>query len=435
MRSRIFKTVVIALMAFVAAGNVGFAQDVTAKPVNKSTDSVVQPVVVSTDVVADPVVTVAPVKVALKQVKVQLSKIKTDLKGLNVATNAQVSVALNNLSTDINADLKDLGPQINLAFKDGADVNINNSGSSNEYADLVKNYSKTYPVDANDGLSISNRYGKVIVTTWARSEIKVDVQIKVGASDQDVAQKLLDNVTISDSKDGNNVSFSTNIGDLKSSWTSIFSGNTGNHHIEINYTVYMPAKNDLTIDNRYGPIEIPDMDSKVTINSAYGSFKGGALNKESSIRVKYGNADIESVDNCAIDVGYGNLNVGSANKIAANISYSGIKIGRLHESGAINIKYGGGVQLDNVERSVNDLAINASYTNVNIGLASDENANFAVQTHYGDFNYDGHDVTITEKTPDDGHPHFTKNYKGYLGKSGSDKNISINASYGNVKFQ
>jgi hypothetical protein len=46
-------------------------------------------------------------------------------------------------------------------------------------------------------------------------------------------------------------------------------------------------------------------------------------------------------------------------------------------------------------------------------------------------------VTVTEKSPDDsdGHPHFTKSYKGYLGKGGSDKTIAINCNYGNVKFQ
>jgi len=242
-------------------------------------------------------------------------------------------------------------------------------------------------------------------------------------------------VTISDNKDGNNINFSTNIGEVKDSWFSIFHSD-GNHNMEINYTVYMPAKNDLSIDDRYGAIVIPNMDAKVTINSGYGSFKGGILSKESVIRVKYGNADIESVSNCAIEVGYGNLNLGSADKIAANISYSGIKIGRLHESGAINIKYGGGVDIDNVDKSVRTLAINASYTNVNLGLANDANSNFAVVTHYGEFNYDGHDVTITEKTPDDnGHPHFTKSYKGYLGKNGSDKNIVVNSSYGNVRFQ
>lgn len=430
MRSKIFKPAIVTLMAFLAFGNCSFAQEET----SKSAD-LVSKTTVSADDVVDPVVTIDPLKVNLKQVKVKLHKLKVDLKELNASTNVQVNLALDNLTTDINADIKNIAPQINLAFKEGADINMNSNDDKDDDVNLVKNYSKTYSVDGNDALVISNRYGKVVVTTWARNEIKVDVQIKVGAGSQDAAQKLLDNVTINDGKEGNKVNFSTNIGDVKSSWYSMFTGGD-NHKIEINYTVYMPLKNDLTIDNRYGAIEIPDMDSKVTINSAYGSFKGGALSKESSIRVKYGNADIASVDNCAIDVGYGNLNIRSANRLAANISYSGIKVGRLHESGAINIKYGGGVQLENVERSVNQLAINASYTNVNIGLASDENANFAVETHYGDFNYDGHDVTITEKTPDDqGHPHFTKSYKGYLGKNSSDKNIIINASYGNVRFQ
>jgi hypothetical protein len=430
MRSKIFKSVIILFMAFGAISNICFAQQSNAS----STDSITK-TATSTAVTVDPMVSIDPVKVDLKQVKVKLSKLNVDLKELNASTNARVNVALNNLTADLNADLKDIGPQINMAFKDGADISINSDDKEDDDVNLVKNYSKTYSVDGNDALSVSNKYGKVIVNTWARNEIKVDVQIKIGAGSQDVAQKLLDNVTISDSKNGNNINFSTTIGEVKDSWFSMFHGD-GNHSMEINYTVYMPAKNDLTIDDRYGAIVVPNMDAKVTINSGYGSFKGGILSKESDIRVKYGNADIESVNTCAIDVGYGNLNLGSANKIDANISYSGVKIGRLRESGAINIKYGGGVDVANVDKSVRNLAVNASYTNVNLGLSNDENANFAIVTRYGDFNFDGHDVTISEKTPDDdGRPHFTKSYKGYLGKSGSDKNITVNVSYGNVKFQ
>ena len=419
MKSRIFnKSAIVAMMALMATGNTVFAQNISttvATPV-----PAVQPVVSSEVVVVPKITITSPVQVSISPVKVDLSQLKADMKELNV---------------NIAANVKDIAPQISMLFKEGAEINTNESSSND--VNLVKNYSKVYPVDANDEVSIENKYGKVIVNTWARNEVKVDVEIKVGADDNDAAQKALDNVSISDSKEGDKVSFVTNIGETKSSWMSIFSGNNGNHHIEINYTVYMPAKNDLTIDNRYGPIQIPSMDGKITINSAYGSFNGGVLPNESAIRVKYGSAEIESVGNCAIDLSYGSLHVGSANKIAANVSYSGVKIGKLHEQGAINIRYGDGVLISDMDKGVQSLAINASYTNINIGLSGDENANFAVVTHYGDFNYDGHAVTITEKSPDDNdhHPHFTKSYKGYLGKGGSDRTIDINSNYGTVKFQ
>jgi len=169
MRSKIFNPAILAFMALMAISNISFAQDETIT----STDSVSQSVT-SGEIAVSPVVTIDPVTVNLNQVKVKLRKIKVDLKGLNATTNTQVTVALNNLTADLNADLKEIAPQINLAFKEGTE----NSSYDNKDDDvnLVKNYSKTYSVDGNDALSINNKYGKVVVNTWARNEVKVDVQ-------------------------------------------------------------------------------------------------------------------------------------------------------------------------------------------------------------------------------------------------------------------
>jgi len=198
----------------------------------------------------------------------------------------------------------------------------------------------------------------------------------------------------------------------------------------------MPAKNELVLDNRYGAIVLPDLSGKVTINSAYGSLKARSLSNESTLRVKYGNASIDNLDNCTIQLSYGELTIGTVNELTADVSYSPIKIGKLNSAGTINLRYGGGLKIGDLSRAVKNLAINASYSNIDIGLSGDEAADFAIVTHYGDFNYGEHPVTITDKTPDDNargfHP--TKSYQGYIGKANSGKNITINTSYGNVKF-
>lgn len=439
MKLKVFKPAIAVCIVILIAATTSFAQDVVVEPVEPNAP--VTEAVISTDVTVDPVniqeplISVHPLAMIVKvnnvKLKAKLNRLKADLKDLTVSANVQMKVAVKNLS----ADVKETAPQIDMAFKDGDNISYNDDVQDGN--DLVKNYSKTYPIDGNDKVVIDNRYGNVVVTTWPRNEIKVDVQIKAGAGNSDNAQKVLDNVSISDAKDGNTVSFKTNINEIKSSWMSIFNGNKGNHHIEINYTVYMPAKNELVIDDRYGAIVLPDMDGRITINSAYGSFKAGLLPNESAIRVKYGSADIAGVGTSAIEVSYGSLNLGTASRLAANISYSGIRIGKLRETGSISIKYGDGVDIKDIDRNMKDLAINASYTNVNIGLNGDENADIAVTVHYGDFNYNNNSVTVTEKSPGDNDrgPHLTKSYKGYLGKgNNSGKNIAINSSYGNVKF-
>jgi len=448
MKLKIFKPAVAVCIVFLAAGNTSFAQDIMARPV-APTDSVAAPVI-STDVTVAPTVdVVAPVTTTVNvnddvqpvttttlrsdnvRLKTDLHKLKTDIKNVSVNANMQLKVAMKNLS----ADLKEVAPQINMAFKESDDATYNDNiqdGNS-----LTKNYTKTYSVDGNDQVVLDNRYGNITVNTWARNEVKVDVQIRVSAADNDAAQKLLDNVNISDSKDGNTVAFKTNINEMKNSWMSILKGTGGNHQLEINYIVYMPSRNELVISNRYGGIVLPNLDGKVTVSSAYGNLAAKTLSNESIIQLKYGNANIEAVGKCSIELSYGSLNLGSANNLSANLSYSGIKVGKLRETGSINVRYGDGVQIGDLDRNMRSLSINASYSGVDLGLSGDENADFAVTVHYGDFNYGDHNVTITGKTPGDNDKgvHMTKSFKGYIGKGGSGgRTIAINDSYGSVKF-
>lgn len=447
MKLKIFKPVVAICLTFLVAGNMGFAQSVTSRSVAPA-DSVVAPVISTNVNVAPTVDVVAPVTTVNVDVnddvqpvtttnstnlrlKTGLHKLKADIKNVSVNANVQLKVAMKNLS----ADLKEVAPQINMAFKESDDdIYSDNIQDGNS---LTKNYTKTYPVDGNDQVVLDNRYGNIVVNTWARNEVKVDVQIRVSAGNNEAAQKMLDNVSISDSKDGNTVAFKTNINAVKNSWMSLFKGNGGDHQLQIDYIVYMPSRNELTVSNRYGGIVLPNLEGKVTISSAYGNLAAKTLSNQSTIQLKYGNADIEAVGSCAIELSYGNLRLGSANNLSANLSYSSVKVGKLRETGSINVRYGDGVQIGDLDRNLRNLSINASYSGVDLGLSGDENADFAVTVHYGDFSYGDHNVTITGKNPGDNDKgvHMTRSFKGYIGKGGSGgKTIAINTSYGNVKF-
>ncbi|SDR90392.1 hypothetical protein SAMN05216490_0167 [Mucilaginibacter mallensis] len=436
MKLRIFKSTMAALAVVLLAAGTCFAQATIS--IQEDSAITIAPQAQAVPAVGT-VTTISAQSAPVTKVKTQtltittVSKITSQVKSLTAQVNAQTRVALNDLKVDIDG----LTPAITTGFKAMSDGSSYSNEAKNDDGPLTKNYSKTYPVDANDALSIDNRYGSVIVNTWAKNEIKVDVQIKVSSSNDNATQKVLDNVTISDDKSGNTVSFKTNIGETKGSWTSWISGSHSSSKMEINYVVYMPARNELIIDNRYGAIVLPDLQGKVTINCAYGSFAAKSLTNESAIRVKYGSASIENLGSSSLEVSYGSLHLGSADKLLADVSYSGADIGKLKTSGAINIRYGGGLKIGGLEKTVKNLAINASYTGVSIGLSGDENANFDVTVHYGDFNYNEHNVTITGKSPADGDKggHFTKSFKGYIGKGDAEKTIAINSSYASVKFE
>ena len=438
MKLRIFKPATAVLVVLLAIANSTFAQVAPLKPDTAAVIAPVAPIppadtAVAPEPVAAPVTVTATVNT--KALRVHLHQLKTQLKSLNVTTNAQVTAALNNISVQVNAGLSELGPQIAMGFKDyGKGDSYSQSDKQNSDSEKIKNYSKTYSIGSDDQLSVNNKYGTVTVNTWDKNEFKVDVQIKVDASSDDDAKQMLDNINISDGKDGSTILFKTNIGSESGSWSW---GRHSVHKMEINYTVYMPSKNALKVDNSYGATILPNFDGRVMIKSAYGSFAAKALTAFSDIDVQYGSASIESLGTSNLKVAYGSLHLGSSDILKTDISYSSADIGTIHSAGDITLKYSGSLKIADIDRNLKHLAISSSYSNVNIGLSGDENANFDINTHYGEFDYAGQNITISSKSPDDSDrgPHFTYNYKGYLGKGSSDKFITISANYGNIKFE
>ncbi|SDP88634.1 hypothetical protein SAMN05428975_3368 [Mucilaginibacter sp. OK268] len=454
MKSKIFKRSMFALMALLAINTISFAQQTPAPipvpvlppmppmaPLNKLTppDS------------KDFQLKMKDLHLKMQGLQKQMGRIKLQqLKQMNLKLKGfdkqfkhfdqNFNFKLNDSAMNFAYDFSNIAPQIALGFKDfDTNFSYNTDNDKQDGVEKVKNYSKSYSIDGNDVINLDNRFGRITVNTWSKSEVKVDVQIKVGANDDDLAQKLLDNVTIRDNKDGSGVYFKTNINndDNGSSW-SLFGGKRNNvRKIEVNYTVYMPSKNPLNVSNKYGATSLPDLDGKLNINNSYGSLVAKNLsNPGNQITVKYGSATIGSLNGSDLDVAYGSLSLGECNKLNADISYGSAKIGRITTSGNINVKFSGNLNINEVDKNIKNLSVNSSYSSVKLGISNEQNADFDVTVRYGSFNYGGHDINITSKSPSDNDRGYspTKNYKGHLGKGSNDRNITINTSYGSVSF-
>lgn len=366
-----------------------------------------------------------------------------DMHDVHMAMN-DLKVSLKEGLHELNSSLRIVGPEIKGAINSinvigGNDSRLYDMAQRGDISEKVKNYTKTYPMDGNDRLSISNQFGKVVVTTWNKSEVQVNVQIKSYSDDDATAQKMIDNVDISDSKSGDQVSFSTNLGHGSggSIW-DLFNTQNDHHKVEINYTVYMPAKNALSIRNKYGAIQIPDMDNKVSIDCGYGSFTGGSLmGADNQVNVRYGSAKFENTTSADVNVGYGSLEMGNAVSLNAGLSYASAKIGKIKTSANINGHYAGGIKIDGLDRDFKSFSYSSNYSSLTLGIDNGTNANFDVTVRYGGFDYGGVPIEITEKTPSDDSKGWkpTKNYKGHIGKGDSGKTINISTSYGGVKFE
>src|ERR1700709_1080301 len=63
-----------------------------------------------------------------------------------------------------------------------------------------KTINKSYNVTSTDKLNIENSFGDVVIHTWDKNEIKVDIEIAANASTDERAQKILDEIAVTDSR-------------------------------------------------------------------------------------------------------------------------------------------------------------------------------------------------------------------------------------------
>jgi hypothetical protein len=355
-------------------------------------------------------------------------------------------------------------PPINFQNFDRSD------NSEDNPIEKKKNITKTFSVDSKDKLSINNQHGDVKVELWEKNEIKVDITITGYGSSEAKAQELLDNVEITDKREGDKISFKTFIDSDNNNW------NWGNNWswngkkedescncpktkkgVEVNYTIHMPRTNALTVSNKYGKTIIPQFDAPLRVTSNYGSFTSDRLKGlDKDIFVQYGTGNIKQMDDGDLQISYSKLNVDKAdnlklknnygsvtlddiNNLDGTFQYSSGKIGRINETGKLNISYSDGVQLSEMAKTLKSLDIRSNYTAVKLPVNGDCNADFEVTTTYANFRYPSGKVTFTvnpdENDDDDRKMGWqpTKTYKGKIGK-GSNTKITIKTNYAGVKF-
>ena len=326
--------------------------------------------------------------------------------------------------------------------------------------------SKSFTVDSKDKLSINNQHGEVKVELWNKNEIKVDITITGYGNSEKKAQELLDNVEIIDKKEGEKISFKTLIDSDNDSWSwgnnwSWKSDKKEDENIkkgvEVNYMIYMPRTNSLTVSNKYGKTIIAQFSAPLKVTSNYGSFTADRLTgADKDIFVQYGSSNIKQMDDGDLHIAYSKLTIDKAdnlkltnnygsvtlddiNNLDGTFQYSSGKIGKINETGKLSISYSDGVQLSELSKTLKSLDIRSNYTAVRLPVNGDVNADFEVTTTYANFRYPQGKLTFTvnpDENDDDDRKmgwQSTKTYKGKIGK-GSNTKITIKTNYAGVKF-
>ena len=213
----------------------------------------------------------------------------------------------------------------------------NDVQAADDKKDFTKTIKKDFPISPKGNVSITNKYGKVDVSTWDQARVKVEVKITVRAKDEQTAQTGFDRIEIHFSDTPNSLSAKTEIMEAQSSiWTVWGSGS--NIDFNIDYQVFMPETCDLDLNNKYGDSFIAALTGNTSITVKYGNFELEGSEGDLKINLGYGNGTIMQAKDVRVDGKYCNLKFYEANDVDIQSKYSKIQI---EEAGNVecNSKY------------------------------------------------------------------------------------------------
>lgn len=248
-------------------------------------------------------------------------------------------------------------------------------------AERSKSFSKTFSIDNSDKINLSNQYGTILIKIWDRKEIKVDVDIKAYSTSDNDAQKLIDAVSIEANKSADIVSFKTNVDNINGRYgKGVKNGvTTWRREVKVNYIVYLPSSNPLTVSQQYGSINMGDFAGPTSLKVEYGNLTAGNLsNVNNYISVKYGKMNVQDLNTGIVNHEYGGgISIGGAGTLKLNAEYVPVNISNIRRSADIKVEYGSGLTIGSI---AGNLLLNTEYTKVNINSIK---GNTVIKQGYG----------------------------------------------------
>ncbi|MEP2024416.1 MAG: hypothetical protein ABJH98_18160 [Reichenbachiella sp.] len=174
---------------------------------------------------------------------------------------------------------------------------------------LVKNISQSFKVDAKSTVELTNKYGQVILETWDKDSVQVEVKITAYGKNDETLSKNMERVdvdftnfgdvlTIETVLDRNSSVFKEVINSLGDYSKTLISKNK----ISIDYQLTIPKHAALKLDNKYGDVYVESLAQESTITVAHGDFKADELTGTTKLNLSFCKARIKKLDKAFLEL-------------------------------------------------------------------------------------------------------------------------------------
>lgn len=284
---------------------------------------------------------------------------------------------------------------------------------------------KQLTVNNNASLDIVNKYGKIVVHTWGKNEIKATIIITGYGKSNSEAQEIAGAVKVDIDENPSHVSMRTGYNPGKGSkWFFWNDKKDSKDYVSINYELYVPQSLAmLSLENNFGdvitdvlpfparmklnycfyaikearkPLELTmnycskgsiDKAGLVKLRASYSNVRGEQIDRLEA-RSNYSNYTINKIGELETNANYDEYTIKQAVSIEARGNYTTFRINMLHERVDMQLLYGE-VTAKELSPGFKGGDIKLTYTDLKLGIPHKAALQISVNLTYGDLETDG----------------------------------------------
>lgn len=189
------------------------------------------------------------------------------------------------------------------------------------YSDrIVKNFHGS----EKSTVEVFNKYGKVHVITWEKDSVKFVVDMRVSASDNKKLNKLKNNISFDFTSTNYYTVAQTKFEKSGGLFSDMVQTIIPSNNVSINYTIYIPKKVNLRIENKFGDVFIDDFSGNLGLVLSNGALKANNLHGNSSLQLNSADALINEIKSGTVTLRYSDLEIKTIDKAELNTKFSKI---------------------------------------------------------------------------------------------------------------
>jgi len=322
-------------------------------------------------------------------------------------------------------------------------VNVENSAGNtmkdgNEMLaspEFKRDLTREFNVSSMPALTIKNEFGNINIKEGSDDKIIFRITITGKGKNSNLAKEYAQTANVDFIQNGSSITAKTVLKKLDCK-------NCGRN---IDYEVTVPRKIKLTLDNKFGNINLNNMSETVEVQISFGKLYANILS-DANIKVQHGGFTINKCENITISSDFSNNKVGEAGSVSGRVSHGGIDF---EELGGAELKLGfsnvnirnlkksfvandfshGSLIINNIDYDFSEIKINANFAKIRVLFNENHSFKAALYCNFG--NIRTGKVVFYEKTLD--------KRDAFVGVAGRTKEpssiVDISNSHGNINLE